>query len=162
MCCRCTTTTTLLPRLSSKGGARIRPRQSCGRPPSASKRDCAFKATARSNNGMHPTADTNVVIGSKGSGRRVMPGVRQLQSYRAVEYRVRKFLPQVSSPTALLYLYLIATQVVTGVYLAREAEPPPAFSLLYPLGLLWAVGWWLRRDGRGRGVGWVFDMGLFL
>ena len=75
---------------------------------------------------------------------------------------MRKFLPQISSPTALLYLYLIAAQVTTGVYLAREAELPPAFSLLYPLGFLWVVGWWLRRDSRGRGVGWVFDMGLFL
>jgi hypothetical protein len=75
---------------------------------------------------------------------------------------MRKLLPQVSSPTALLYLYLIAAQVVTGVYLAREAGLPPAFSLLYPLGLLWAVGWWLRQDSRARGVGWVFDMGLFL
>ena len=75
---------------------------------------------------------------------------------------MRTFLPRLSSPTGLLYLYLIATQAVTGVYLAREAELPPAFSLLYPLGLLWAVGWWLRRDSRGRGVGWTFDMGLFL
>ena len=75
---------------------------------------------------------------------------------------MRKLLPSVSSPAALLYLFLIATQVVTGVYLAREAEPPPAFTFLYPLGLLWAVGWWLRDDSRKRGVGWVFDMGLFL
>jgi len=75
---------------------------------------------------------------------------------------VRKFLPQLSSPAALLYLYLIAAQVVAGIYLARQIELPPAFSLLYPLGLLWAVGWWLRRDSRARGVGWVFDMGLFL
>ena len=62
----------------------------------------------------------------------------------------------------MLYLYLIAVQVVTGVYLAREAKLPPAFSLLYPLGFLWVVGWWLRQDSRGRGVRWVFDMGLFL
>ena len=75
---------------------------------------------------------------------------------------MRKFLPQLSSPAALLYLYLIAAQVVAGIYLARQIELPPAFSLLYPLGLLWAVGWWLRRDSRARGVGWVFDMGLFL
>jgi hypothetical protein len=75
---------------------------------------------------------------------------------------MRKPLSGLSSPTALLYLYLIAAQVVTGVYLAREAKLPPAFSMLYPLGLLWAVGWWLRRDSVGRGVGWVFDMGLFL
>ncbi len=54
------------------------------------------------------------------------------------------------------------TTCVAGVYLAREAELPPAFSLLYPLGLLWAVGWWLRDDSRRRGIAWVFDMGLFL
>ena len=73
-----------------------------------------------------------------------------------------KILPRVSSPAALLYLFLILMQVITGVYLARETELPPAFTLLYPLGLLWAVGWWLREDSRQRGVGWVFDMGLFL
>ena len=72
------------------------------------------------------------------------------------------FLPRISTPTLLLYLYLIAAQVVTGVYLARVAEQPPAFTVLYPLGLLWVVGWWLRDDSRRRGVAWVFDMGLFL
>ena len=75
---------------------------------------------------------------------------------------MRKFLPSVSSPTALLYLFLIATQVVAGVYLAREAVPPPAFTFLYPFSWLWVVGWWLRDDSRKRGIGWVFDMGLFL
>lgn len=72
------------------------------------------------------------------------------------------FLPRISTPTLLLYLFVIAAQVVTGVYLAREAEPPPAFTVLYPLGLLWVVGRWLRDDSRRRGVAWVFDMGLFL
>jgi hypothetical protein len=32
----------------------------------------------QSNNGMHPTADTTVVISSKGAARRVMPGVMRL------------------------------------------------------------------------------------
>jgi hypothetical protein len=31
------------------------------------------------NNGMHPTADTMILIISKGTGRRVMPGVGRLQ-----------------------------------------------------------------------------------
>lgn len=75
---------------------------------------------------------------------------------------MRKFFPRISAPAAWLYLYLITTQAVTGVYLAREAELPPAFSLLYPIGLLWVVGRWLRRDSKARGVRWVFDMGLFL
>jgi len=75
---------------------------------------------------------------------------------------MRDSLRKLSSPTVLLYLFLVVTQVAAGVYLAREAEPPPAFTFLYPLALLWVVGWWLRVDSRGRGVGWVFDMGLFL
>lgn len=69
---------------------------------------------------------------------------------------------KVSSPTTLLYLFVVAAQVVTGFYFARGAELPAAFTLLYPFGLLWVVGWWLREDSRSRGVGWVFDMGLFL
>jgi hypothetical protein len=73
-----------------------------------------------------------------------------------------KRLPKLYTPAALLWLYLAGTQLVTGLYLARGAALPPAFSVLYPLGLLWAVGWWLRDDSRRRGVAWVFDMGLFL
>jgi hypothetical protein len=75
---------------------------------------------------------------------------------------MRNLLRNVSPPTVLLYLFLIVTQSAAGVYLARETQPPPAFTFLYPLGLLWVVGWWLRADSRARGVGWVFDMGLFL
>jgi hypothetical protein len=73
-----------------------------------------------------------------------------------------KFLSWAASPAALLYLFLIIAHGIRGVYLGRAAEPPPAFTLLCALGLLWAVGWWLRRDSAKRGVGWVFDMGLFL
>ncbi|MDQ3918173.1 MAG: hypothetical protein M3348_06815 [Acidobacteriota bacterium] len=75
---------------------------------------------------------------------------------------MRNLLPGLRTPAALLWLYFAATQFVTGLYLARRAALPPAFTLLYPLGLLWAVGWWLRDDSRRRGVAWVFDMGLFL
>jgi hypothetical protein len=73
-----------------------------------------------------------------------------------------KFLSRAASPAALLYLFLIIAQGVRGAYLGHDAEPPPAFTLLSALGLLWAVGWWLRRDSMKRGVIWVFDMGLFL
>lgn len=75
---------------------------------------------------------------------------------------MRNFLRTLSAPTVLFYLFLVVTQVATGFYMALEAEPPPGFTLLYPLGLLWVVGWWLRVDSRARGIGWVFDMGLFL
>lgn len=75
---------------------------------------------------------------------------------------MRSFVSKISSPAALLYLFLVAAQVVKGFYLASETGAPPGFTLLYPLGLLWTVGSWLREDSRRRGVVWVFDMGLFL
>lgn len=69
---------------------------------------------------------------------------------------------RIASPTALLYVFVVITQLASGVYLAGELEPPELFTLLYALGFLWAVGWWLRSDSRGRGVGWPLDTGLFL
>ena len=75
---------------------------------------------------------------------------------------MRDFLRKLASPTVWLYLFLVATQTAAGFYMALEMAPPPGFTFLYPLGLLWVVGWWLRVDSRKRGVAWVFDMGLFL
>jgi hypothetical protein len=71
-------------------------------------------------------------------------------------------LSQITSPTALLYIYLVITQMIAGFYLARGIELPPTYIYLYPLGLIWIIGWWLERDSRRHGVAWVFDMGLFL
>jgi hypothetical protein len=65
-------------------------------------------------------------------------------------------------PAALLYALVGMGQVATGFYLAVSVEQPQGFSVLYPLALLWAMGLWLRADGRERGVKWVLDMGLFL
>jgi hypothetical protein len=73
-----------------------------------------------------------------------------------------KPLSRVTSPTALLYIFLVVTQIIGGVYLSRAAELPPAYTFLYPLGLLWSVGWWMQKDSRKHGVAWVYDMGLFL
>ena len=69
---------------------------------------------------------------------------------------------RITAPAVLLYVFVAVTQFVVGFYLAGGVEPPDAFSLLYALGFLWAVGWWLQSDSRERGVGWVLDMGLFL
>lgn len=75
---------------------------------------------------------------------------------------MRKFLSPLASPTALVYLLTTVAQAASGMYLAGDVEPSPAFALLYALSFLWVIGWWLLKDSRGRGVGWVFDMGLFL
>lgn len=67
-----------------------------------------------------------------------------------------------TSPAGLLYVFVAVTQFASGIYLASEVEPPPAFTLLYPFAFLWVIGWWLMRDSRERAVKWVFDLGLFL
>ena len=73
-----------------------------------------------------------------------------------------KLLSQIAAPTVLLYIFVVITQFVGGIYLASDAEPPGLFTLLYVVGFLWIIGWWLLSDSRKRGVRWVFDMGLFL
>jgi hypothetical protein len=73
-----------------------------------------------------------------------------------------RFLSRLTSPSALLYIFVILTQIATGIYLASGLEPPALFTLVYVLGFLWVLGWWLRNDSRKRGIRWVFDMGMFL
>ena len=71
-------------------------------------------------------------------------------------------LSRILSPAPLLYSFVVVTQFAYGVYLGAQLELPPAVLLLYWLGFLWAVGWWLRTDSRRRGVASVYDMGFFL
>ncbi|HKO96562.1 MAG TPA: hypothetical protein VJU86_06210 [Pyrinomonadaceae bacterium] len=71
-------------------------------------------------------------------------------------------LSRIASPTTLLYLFVVITQIGFGLYYGLQVEPPPGFTLIYTLGLLWIMGWWLRSDSRKRGVAWVYDMGFFL
>ena len=73
-----------------------------------------------------------------------------------------KLLSQITFPTLLLYVFVVITQFVSGIYQAREAEPPGAFTLLHIAGFLWIIGWWLVTDSRKRSFRWAFDMGLFL
>lgn len=75
---------------------------------------------------------------------------------------MNSLLSRLALRTILLYLFVTVAQVASGFYVAGELEPSPAFTLLYTLGFLWAIGWWLRADSRERGIGWVLDMGLFL
>lgn len=71
-------------------------------------------------------------------------------------------LSRIPSPTILLYLFIVITQIGFGLYYGRQVEPPPAFTLIYAVALLWIMGWWLRTDSRKHGVAWVYDMGFFL
>lgn len=73
-----------------------------------------------------------------------------------------KLLSHITFPTLLLYVFVVITQFVNGIYLASEVEPPGAFTLLYLVGFFWIIGWWLVTDSRKRGFKWPFDLGLFL
>jgi len=76
--------------------------------------------------------------------------------------RLLKLLSRVGRVTAFLYLFLIITQFVTGVYLASGLEQPPLFVLLYFFAFLWIIGWWLQDDARRREISWVYDSGFLL
>jgi hypothetical protein len=84
------------------------------------------------------------------------------QARRYSKQSMSELLAKLGSPITLLYTFVVLTQVASGFYLARDVEPPPSFALLYPLGLLWAIGWWLLKDSRARDIKWVYDLGLFL
>ena len=71
-------------------------------------------------------------------------------------------LSRVLSPTVLLYSFVVITQFVNGLYVGQQIEAPGLYMLLRWGAQLWILGWWLRRDSGKRGVGWVYDMGLFL
>lgn len=89
-------------------------------------------------------------------------GIRYPVVRKHIEKRMTKLISQITSPTALPYVFVVITQVIAGIYLSGDIELPPTYSLLYPLGFLWIIGWWLQRDSRKHGVAWVYDMGLFL
>ena len=71
-------------------------------------------------------------------------------------------LSRVLSPTVLLYSFVLITQFAYGLYLGQQIEAPGLYMLLHRVAQVWILGWWLRRDSGKRGVGWVYDMGLFL
>ena len=71
-------------------------------------------------------------------------------------------LSRIVSPTVLLYAFAFTSQIGHGFYSISEGEPPRAFTVASGIGLLWILGWWLRRDSRLRGIPWIYDMGMFL
>jgi len=71
-------------------------------------------------------------------------------------------LSRIRSPAPLLYAFVVITEFAHGVYLGAQLEFPGAVTFLFTVGMLWAVGWWLRTDSRRRGVLSVYDLGFFL
>src|SRR5204862_7013966 len=71
-------------------------------------------------------------------------------------------LSRMFSPVPLLYTFVVITQFACGAYLGAQLEFPAAVTFLFAVGILWAVGWWLRTDSRRRGVLSVYDLGFLL
>jgi hypothetical protein len=75
---------------------------------------------------------------------------------------MNRFLSFIASPAGLLYLFVLVTQFIFGLYGARGVDPPGSYRLLYALAFLWLFGWWLQQDSRQHRFKWVYDLGLFL
>lgn len=71
-------------------------------------------------------------------------------------------LSRTFSPAVLLYVFVVITQMGHGVYVVTEGGAPPSFTFANTLGIVWLIGWWMRRDSQRRGFAWVYDMGMFL
>jgi hypothetical protein len=69
---------------------------------------------------------------------------------------------RLGSTTVLLYVFVVITQIATGIYLASGIETPALFQLLYPVCFLWIIGWWLWDDSKKRQIPWIYDLGFFL
>jgi hypothetical protein len=61
-------------------------------------------------------------------------------------------LSRILSPAPLLFLFVVITQFAYGMYIGAQLPFPAGISLIYVIGLLWAIGWWLRTDSRRRNV----------
>jgi hypothetical protein len=71
-------------------------------------------------------------------------------------------LSRIFSPTVLLYVFVVITQIGRGIYIVLEGDAPAPLIFVTALGFIWIVGWWMRRDSQRRGIAWVYDMGMFL
>jgi hypothetical protein len=71
-------------------------------------------------------------------------------------------LSRITSPTVLLYTFLVIAQFGRGAYFASGNEPSPAFTLINTLAFFWIMCWWLLRDSSNRGIASVYDIGMFL
>lgn len=61
---------------------------------------------------------------------------------------------------ALFLLLLLLTHSVGGGILAARGIDTGALDLLYRVGLLWSLVWWLESDSRRRGVRQVYCLGM--
>lgn len=73
-----------------------------------------------------------------------------------------KLASSLSIPAILFYTLVAFDSTVSGFYIFQNIAVPEAFSLLYKIGILWVVIWWLKEDGRKHGVRLVYCPGLLV
>ncbi len=64
--------------------------------------------------------------------------------------------------TLLLVAFLLVSQIAGAAFDIAGREPPPGFDLLYTLGLIYAVGYWIQVDNRRYNFKWPYCQGIFL
>jgi hypothetical protein len=74
----------------------------------------------------------------------------------------KKFAASLSIPAVLFYVLVAFDSTVSGFYVFHRGAIPEAFGLLYKMGVLWVVIWWLKEDSRKRGVKLVYCLGLLV
>lgn len=78
-----------------------------------------------------------------------------------MELGEQRTTPSPFVPALFFALLLLLHGIGEGVLMARGVESA-ALDSLYRVGLLWCLVWWLRADGRRRGVQPVYCLGMLV
>lgn len=58
--------------------------------------------------------------------------------------------------------FVSLVNILYGIYDANNIEPSAQFYILYLVGFLWLVGFWIKKDNKKYNVEWCREMGLML
>lgn len=81
---------------------------------------------------------------------------------RATELVGRSPYAMPLAPTAALVAMIVLGSIGTAVYGVMRVALSPQFSLLYYVGIGWALAWWVEADSRERHVPVPVDLGWFV
>ena len=73
-----------------------------------------------------------------------------------------KLAASLSTPAILFYALVAFNYTVSGFYIFQHIAVPEAFGVLYKIGTLWSVIWWLKEDSRKHGMNLVYCPGLLV
>ena len=70
--------------------------------------------------------------------------------------------PRISVPAIFLVIFMFLANIATGLHYGFSIQPSSAFSLIYTLGFLGGLSWWLIDDRQKNGLEWLHSWGNFL